>query len=277
MRRETTVSGDGRAVSEAISYVLVFGVMILGTSLVALQSAPVLTDTQGRQVAENAERAIHLVQDRVAEMAQRNAPRREISLDVQELTVGVGGFEPTHIRVEATNTSGDTLVLADLDVDPVYLKTEAGRSDQTAVYENGAVLFGKQGEPGTWTMTSRPSWAITTNRSTGKVRSVFLRTISTTGEGSVSGRRTKARILFETVSRETGKPDGVTEIEVSVESPRSGAWEEYLGRLRGSVAGGDVTTSGDTVTLTMDEFEDGEGRLNHVSHVISTEVEAGAQ
>lgn len=264
---------DERAVSEAISYVLVFAVITVGGVLVVLQGAPAINDAQDEQVAGNSERVINLIQDRVDEMVRQDAPRREVSVNVQDIRVGIGDMEPSRVRVSVTeNATGNTTELAELETDPVNIKTTAGNLEQTAAYENGAVLVGKRGFPETWTMSGRPSWGITTNSSTGDVERIFLRTVSTTGSGGVGGSQT-ARILFETASRED-ETLSIDEINISVESPRSGAWERYFDRLETGAQGGNVSTSGDEVTLTLDEFQGGSGTVIHRERVIRTEVKA---
>ena len=261
MRRENTLSDDERAVSEAISYVLVFGLMTVGGTLVALQGVPALENTQEAQLAENAERAVLLMQDTVEGMVRQDAPRREVTVDVQDFTVGVGGMEPASIDV---TTDGDTL--AELESDPVYIETET----VTAVYENGAVLVGERGSSDSWTMASRPSWAVSTNNS--KVRSVFVRSVSATGGSSVTGQGTRARLVFESVNSRINTTDDVNQLEMSVESPRYGAWREYFESLNASVDGGDGTVSGNRVTLKIDSFEGGAGRVSHRTQVIRAEV-----
>lgn len=271
MRRERTVVEDD-GVSEAVSYVLIFGLIIAGSSLVILQAGPAISNTQDEQIAENSKRAAVLLQERVNEMVRQDAPSREVSVDVQDIRVGVGGMEPARFNITATKTSGSVVDVADMETDPVYIQKTAGKIDQTAAYENGAVLLGQRDRPETWTMSSRPSWAIRTNSSTGEVRSVFLSTVATEGNGAVSGQRSSARIVFETVGRESVTLRDVDEIEISVESPRSGAWEEYFNRVNGGISGGSLSKSGDTVTLEIDNFEGGNGTVSHRERLIRTEV-----
>jgi hypothetical protein len=275
MRREKTRVEDERAVSEAVSYVLIFGLITTGTVLVALQGGPAITNTQDEQLAENVQRAAVLLQDRVDEMVRQQAPSREVSLDVQDIRVGVGDMEPARFNITTTDTSGDSTQIVDTETDPVYIQKTAGNIDLTAAYVNGAVLVGQRGRDETWTMASRPSWAIRTNSSTGEVGSIFMSTVATEGSSSVSGQGVGARILFERISQEGETLSEIDEVSISVDSPRSDAWEEYFRRLNGSINGSSLTapsTPGGTVTLVMDEFEDGEGRMSHRSYLIGTEV-----
>jgi len=284
-----------RAVSEAISYVLVFALITVGGVLVVFQGAPAIGNAQDEQVAENSERVVNLMQDRVNEMVRQGAPRREVPVNLQDMRVGIGDMEPSRINVTVTptdNSIGNSVTLADVETDPVYIKTTAGNLEQTSAYVNGAVLVGRRGNSeeakNSWTMPERPSWGITTNSSTQKVESIFLRTVSTTGSGSVGGDQT-ARVLFETASRED-ETLRIDKINISVESPRNcvesprkSVWERYFDRIENGVQGGDVSNPqtspscdrlNKTVTLTIDEFEGGSGTVIHSERLIRTEVKA---
>jgi hypothetical protein len=250
---------------------LVFALITVGGILVAVQGLPAINNAQDEQVAGNSERVVELMQDRVDEMVRQGAPRREVPVNLQDMRVGVGDMEPSRVNVTVTdNSTGNSVTLADVETDPVYIKTTAGNLEQTSAYVNGAVLVGRRGVPGSWTMPERPSWGITTNSS--KVESIFLRTVSTTGSGGVGGGQT-ARLLFETASRED-ETLRIDEISISVESPRNIVWERYFDRIQNGLQGGDVSTSGDEVTLTIDEFEDGSGTVVHRKRLIRTEVKA---
>jgi hypothetical protein len=296
MRAQRTRTGndrDERAVSEAISYVLVFALITVGGILVAVQGLPAINNAQDEQVAGNSERVVELMQDRVDEMVRQGAPRREVPVNLQDMRVGIGDMEPSRINVTVTptdNSIGNSVTLADVETDPVYIKTTAGNLEQTSAYVNGAVLVGRRGVNESWTMPERPSWGITTNSSTQKVENIFLRTVSTTGSGGVGGGQT-ARVLFETASRED-ETLRIDKINISVESPRNcvepprkSVWDRYFDRIQNGVQGGDVSNPSTppscdrvkehkTVTLTIDEFHDGSGTVIHKKRLIRTEVKA---
>jgi len=268
MKRDCHKVRDDTAVSEAISYVLIFGLISLGTALVVLQGGPALDTTQQKQINENSERAISLVQERLDEMIQQNAPVREVTVELQDITVGVGGLEPTSMNV--TNvTSGRSY---ETTMDPVYIDT----GSRTVLYEGGAVMAGQQGINQSWAMTSRPSWAVRTNGSS-YVQSLFIRAISTTGSGQVSGEG-RVRWVFESTDRTNENLVGVGELNITVKSPRAGAWERYFEEINGSVNDSvDITPSTPdgqaTMKITDAAFEDGSGRVSYDETVLNTEVE----
>jgi len=187
MRRTSTRHGnDESAVSEAISYVLIFGLISLGTAIIYLQGTPTLNTAEERQITQNAERAVFLIQERLDEMVRQNAPTREIPIDVQDFTVGIGGMESGWVNVTA---EGAETVSYNASLNPIYVDV-GGR---TVAYENGAVMVGQQGNNESWGMRRDPSWAISTN-DTDYLRSGFVRTISTTGRSDQRTGACQARL-----------------------------------------------------------------------------------
>jgi len=259
---------EDRAVSEAISYVLIFGLISLGTAIVVLQGGPAIESSEQQQINQNSELAVSLVQERLEEMSRQNAPLREVTVELQDITVGVGGsLEPTVISV--TNvSSGESYVST---IDPVYVDT----GSRTILYEGGSVMVGQQGIDESWSMRSNPAWAlrtISTRDST--VQSFFIRVPATTGNGQVSGEG-RAQWVFESVGETNEVLVGVDELNVTVSSPRAGAWEDYFENLNSSVTSEDITpsTPDGQATLEIDDGFDGDGRVSYDETVLSTEVE----
>jgi hypothetical protein len=265
MRTSSTLSDD-KAVSEAISYVLIFGLITIGTAIIYTQGGPALDSAEERQVTQNAERAVVLVQERLDEMMEQNAPVREVPVELQDITVGVGGTEPGWVNVTANTSEGK--VSYNSTTSPVYI--DAG--SRTIAYENGAVMAGQEGNNRSWGMRREPSWAISTN-STGYLSTAFLRTISTTGEGSLDGEG-RVRLVFESQSRTNEVLNGVDELNITVSSPRTSAWESYLRGLNGSLNDSEVTVNGETVSLGIEDdgFSDGDGSISYNEQVLRTRV-----
>ena len=268
MRKQRTLSRDERGVSEAISYVLIFGLMSLGTAIVVLQGTPLIDSTEERQIDENAERAVLSIQDRVDEMIQQNAPRRQVSVQMNDLTVGVGGGLDNTV-VNLTVDTGTEVTSYETSISPVYINT--GR--RTIAYENGAVLVGQQGIDDSWSIRSDPSWAVSTN-DTDYMKTAFVRVISTTGSGAASGDGS-ARIVFDSVSDTNENIDDVEELRMNITSTRSTAWGSYLSRLNSSLNGSEYTEPApDKVSLTVEELNgtDGTGSTSYDETVLSAGV-----
>jgi hypothetical protein len=269
MRQTRSKLRDDSAVSEAISYVLIFGLISLGTGIVVLQGGPAVDTREQQQINQNAENAVMLVQDRLDQMVQQNAPVREVSINLKDITVGVGGsVDPTLVNV--TNmTSGESYRTA---IDPVYVDT----GSRTILYEGGAVMIGQRGIDESWAMSSDPSWAVRTNGSTGEVKSLFIRTISTVGNDQLAGEG-RARWVFESAGETNENLLGVEDLNVTIKSPRAGPWERYFESLNSSITSEDIlrSTPDDqaTIVITDTGFEDGEGRVSYDETLLRTEID----
>lgn len=262
--RESSTRGE-EGVSEALSYVLIFGLMSIGAAIIYLQGTPAIQSMEERQINENSERAMLLMQERLDEMIQQDAPSRTVSMEAHDMSLSVGGREAGSVNITAR--SGGDRIEYNSTFEPVYVETET----RVILYENGAVISGVSDEG--WGMVSDPSWAVSTNESD-YVRSALLRTVATTGDRQISATQTRVRFSFESVAEETDAESGIDELNITVSSPRDEAWEMYFNRLNRSIEGGDVDGSVDgSVSMEIDEFEGGEGLLSHREKTLRTDIE----
>jgi len=123
-----------RAVSEVVSYVLVFGLVVSAVGIISVSGLSTLEDTQNNEQIENAERAFSVMSDNIADIHRRDAPSRatEISLDDAQISTG----ENVTIRVTVDETSGNT-VQEEWQIRPVIY---SGSEDRQLVYEAGATF-----------------------------------------------------------------------------------------------------------------------------------------
>jgi hypothetical protein len=263
MRTSNTLD-DNRAVSEAISYVLIFGLITVGTAMIYTQGGPAIDRAEDRQVRQNAERAVVLVQERLDKMMEQQGPVREVPIELKDITVGVGGIDPGWVNVTANTSEGE--VSYNSTTSPVYI--DAG--GRIIAYENGAVMTGQEGNNQSWGMRREPSWAISTN-STGHLSTAFLRVISTTGEGRTSGNG-RVRVVFESTDRANEVLNEVDELNITVGSSRTSAWERYLSGLNGSFNESSVTVNGEAVSLEVEGFAGGGGTVSYTEQVLRTRV-----
>jgi hypothetical protein len=223
-------SSQQRAVSEAISYVLIFGLMVLGTAAITLQAGPALDAVQQDAINQNSKESMSLIQSRFDEAVREEAPLRKIPLETQEVTAGIGGIGDTRVNITVTNGLGTSVY--ESNISPVHIQTDS----RTFVYENDALMSGTEGVSESWAMYDSPSWAVSANNSSGKVSSAFIRTIATSGGGGVTGQG-GATLVLESVGNTNENLRGVTNMNITVTSPRSEAWGDYLSRLNSSLNG----------------------------------------
>lgn len=123
-----------RAVSEVVSYVLVFGLIVSAVGIVSVSGLDTLQDRRDAEQMNNAERAFNVLADNVADIHRRGAPSRatEINLGRAELTTG----DNVTMEVAVDDGSGFSTVV-DRRIRPVIY---AGEQDRELVYEAGAVF-----------------------------------------------------------------------------------------------------------------------------------------
>jgi len=125
-----------RAVSEVISYVLVFGLIVSAVGIVSISGLASLQETRDAEQIQNAERAFDVLADNVADIHKRGAPSRatEISLGKNQLYTD----ENITVRVEIDNDGDSAFEFEDSwEIRPIVY---SGTQERRLVYEAGAVF-----------------------------------------------------------------------------------------------------------------------------------------
>jgi hypothetical protein len=112
-----------RAVSEVVSYVLVFGLIVSAVGIISVSGLSTLQDVRDEEQIANAERAFDILSDNIEDIHRRGAPSRatEISLGEAELSTG----------------SNVTMTVYVDDGDGNGLEQEAERRIRPVVYNGG--------------------------------------------------------------------------------------------------------------------------------------------
>lgn len=123
-----------RAVSEVISYVLVFGLIVSSVAIISVSGLSTLQDVRDDEQLANAERAFDIMSDNIEDIHRRGAPSRatEISLGEAELATGSN----VTMRVYVDDGSG-LQEEADRRIRPIIYN---GEEERELVYEAGAVF-----------------------------------------------------------------------------------------------------------------------------------------
>jgi len=123
-----------RAVSEVVSYVLVFAMVVSAVGIVSVSGLGTLQETRNDEQMENAQKAFSVLADNLADIHRRDAPSRatEISLGEAQLETG----ENVTMRVSIDDTTG-TWQSPDWRLRPIVYE---GDEDRRIVYEAGAVF-----------------------------------------------------------------------------------------------------------------------------------------
>jgi len=127
---------DERAVSDLIGFVLVFSLIAAIVAIVSLAGLGTLENARDAQQTDNAERAMEVLSDNMADITERGAPSRATEVSLEEASMYLG--EDTLIEVRDPQQSGDPSFLTTrvFKVTPIIYEDE----NAELVYVNGAVF-----------------------------------------------------------------------------------------------------------------------------------------
>lgn len=244
-----------RAQSEVIGFVLVFSLIVASTGIVYVTGFGALQDARTAEQLNNVERAFEILDDNTRDLSQRSAPTRATEIDLAGGSLRLG--EPVTLNITTTNMSNvsDTTTINATTRPIVYEK-----ADQQVVYAYGATLRQNGNDSA---MVADPEWVVDTERS-------FITLVTTRAAGGrtdVGGQTTvlvRTRADSRGISVSTLDSNASTNVTVTVESSRAGAWGQYFERrgfndIDDNGSDGDVTynttTDGVVIQLTTTSVE----------------------
>ncbi|WP_276250293.1 DUF7289 family protein [Haloarcula rara] len=123
-----------RAVSEVVSYVLVFALVVSAVGVVSVSGLSTLQETRNDEQMANAQKAFSVLSDNVADVHRRDAPSRATEISLGEARLETGSN--VTMRVSVRNSS-DTVLDRSWKIRPIVYTGDEGRK---LVYEGGAVF-----------------------------------------------------------------------------------------------------------------------------------------
>ena len=238
-----------RAVSEAIGFIIILGIVMSGIGLVTLYGYPVLVKEQSNTDVRNMERAMIVIQNDMKSLCFKNVPYKETTLQVSGGTLEVinatsyGGF----INV----TNGTTLFQNNYPVGALVYRSDRGT--EVITLENGAVITRQEDAAGS-AMLAEPRWFYD---ETTKTFAVYIMNITTDEAMARSGVATVRMSLEGVVTNVSSSPGG-EEITVIYESDTSNdnsvAWGNYLTGSLGMERSDDGYTLQGVTRLVIKEY-----------------------
>jgi hypothetical protein len=151
-----------QGVSEAIGFILLFSMIILGIGLVTLYGYPVLTQQQTQADVRNMEQTLIVLQNDIKSLCYKNVPYKETSLKVGggSLTLYNASLTPQYFTVgywNQTNVSGPSFDRVVGEFHPGMLEYDADSSDAVIALENGGVMIRQELQAGS-SMLAEPRW-----------------------------------------------------------------------------------------------------------------------
>ncbi|WP_232688390.1 DUF7289 family protein [Halobacterium zhouii] len=198
----------GRALSDVLGFVLIFGIVVSTVAVVYVGGFDALTEARDVQRFDNAERAFDVLDANVEDLALRGAPSRATEIRLADASIGFG--PPVSFNV--TTESGRWYQRS---IRPIVYRTDDGSE---LVYANGA-LFRQYGDRA---VMFDPPRIITGNRT-------LIPLVATDDASSgVSALDTRRLLVRTQVSGRNVARFENAKANLTITSPRASAWERYL-------------------------------------------------
>lgn len=213
------MTGDDRAVSEVLSFALVFSIIVTSVALTFVLGFPALEDERDAERVTNAERAYDILADNMADVYKRGAPSRATELKLSNAQLVLADEETVNVTV--VNGSGTTVGAAPVSYRPIVYQTDSA----VIAYENGAIV--RADESGGAVMKRDPEMLFTEERVVVPYVETRSRSVQSVGSDStvlVRGVESGREVLFE----RRGDPPYTVTLNVSTPEKRAVAWERYL-------------------------------------------------
>jgi hypothetical protein len=212
-----------RAVSEAIGFIIILGIVMSGIGLVTLYGYPVLVKEQSNTDVRNMERAMIVIQNDMKSLCFKNVPYKETTLQVSGGTLEVITSSDSNSKFKIT---GNTL---DVEFSPGALTYRSDRGTEVITLENGAVIRRQEDAAGS-AMLAEPRWFYD-NKTSERTFVIYLMNITADERMARSGVATVRMSLEDVVTNVSSSPGGeeITVIyERDTNNNNSVAWGNYL-------------------------------------------------
>jgi hypothetical protein len=226
-----------RGQSEALGFLLIFGVVVLTIALVGTAGFAGLDDVQDFQRTSNAEQAFRVLADNVDDVVGDGAPGRSTEVRLSGASLSLATTETT-VTVTDDDGSANTTT-----VEPHRVVYGSG-TGTTITYRSGAVVRADDGSP---VLLRDPGFVVTD-----EVVILPLVDASPAGANRVGGTTAVTVRTRDAGAEVLAADDSVDSVTLNVSSPHAEAWERYFERYAdgGPVTG--VARNGDSVEVTID-------------------------
>lgn len=216
-----------RAVSEVLSFVLVFALILSAIALVSVGGVGSLEDARDNEQMDNAERAFDVLADNMADLHQRGAPSRATEVNLKDAQLLTG--DNVTMTVTVDDTGGSQIFSESWKIRPIVYD---GNDERQIVYTAGAV-FRTSRDGGL--RVRDPPLVFTDRHVLITVVGVNRPTVESYGESTVLVRTNHRNVdtEFENRASEVG------EVCIDVTGSRSDLWDDYFESAGLTAAGSD--------------------------------------
>lgn len=245
---------NDRAVSEAIGFILILGVMVSSIALVTLYGYPLLLKEQSNTDVRNMERGMIILQNDVKSLCYKTVPYEETTLQVSGGTLSVvdAGASPSSFSISTL----DGYSTGDMPLGKLTYYSDRG--SEVIVLENGAVLTRQDGQGGS-TILAEPRWFYDDQT---KTLVVFVIELDAGEAISTSGMSTVRMGLASSPATDVNTSVGASTTVSVVYTPDpdddySTGWKNYLTGTLGmaeTAPGSNIYTLPDVRTLIVKSY-----------------------
>ena len=259
LRTEKNACED--AVSEAIGYILIFTITVIGIAMITVYAYPLLLQSQAHADEISAEQSMVTLRNDIRALTFGNVPYRETTVRIAggNLELIPAADSADKFVLEYPQASGGGTVTRDFKSGELRYSQNAVTGGGTAVFslENGAVLKREKGAAGSL-MAAEPRWYFDADGENSGTLVIVLTKLE--GERRYSSGGIRDIRLSMTTAPETVDEDYVTargghaplgaqtislEYIPDRENDLSKGWENYItGGIAGCLAGGGFKKSG---------------------------------
>ncbi len=235
---------NDRAVSEAIGFVLILGVMVSSIALVTLYGYPVLLKEQTNTDIRNMERGMIVLQNDVKSLCYKTVPYEETTLQVSGGTLSVADASPSPPSFDISTSDGYSTGEIFLG----ELRYHSDRGSEVITLENGAVLTRQEGQQGS-TILAEPRWFYDEQT---KTLVIFMIEFDAAEAISTSGMSTVQMSLVDPVPAPVERTHSAPGMTVTIgytpdsDNDLSVGWKNYL---TGTLGMTETTPGSNTYTL----------------------------
>lgn len=148
-------------VSEAIGYIIIFGLVMTGIGLVTLYGYPVLMQQESSANIRNMEQTMIVLQNDIKSLTYKLVPYKETTLRVSGGTLTLFPSDLTNQQFLIEKDTGGVRTVLVGAFEPGELRFVAQKENAVITLENGAVIKREIGSEGSF-MLAQPRWYVDT-------------------------------------------------------------------------------------------------------------------
>ncbi|QYZ79483.1 hypothetical protein E2N92_08610 [Methanofollis formosanus] len=250
MKAFQIINDDG--VSEAIGFIIIFGLVMTGIALITLYGYPMLLQQQSNADVRNMEQTMVVLQNDIKSLCYKSVPYKETSLQVAGGVLTMENATATGKRFNISVIKNDGTINTTELFSPGAFVYTADSQDATLALENGAVI---RAQAGGSSMIAEPRWYIDTNNGE-KTFVINLVALNASTEMSRNGMGTVRMKLNNSTVSSLNLPKETVAVSYTSTGEFSRAWENYLtGTLKMNKSGDNTYTLGGVDRLIVKKYE----------------------